>query len=65
MLTKLLNQAHAQVGISEDPGAEMFNTRMNSPKCPDEPMTLGIGRGIDERAPNLASRHGKLLHLNV
>jgi hypothetical protein len=65
MLTKPLDQAHAQAGISEDLGVEMSDPQTNPPKRPDEPMTLGLGRGIDESASDPASGHGKLLHLNV
>jgi hypothetical protein len=65
MLTKPLNRAHAQAGISEDPRVEMSDPRMNSPERPDEPMTLGIGRGIDKNAFDPASGHEKLLHLNL
>jgi hypothetical protein len=65
MLTKPLDWAHARAGISEDPGAEMSDPRTNSPERPDEPTTLGIGRGINENASDLASGRGKLLYLNV
>jgi hypothetical protein len=65
MLTKPLDRAYARVGISEDPGAEMSNPRTNPPECPDEPMTLGLGRGIDEDASDPASGCGKPLHLNI
>jgi hypothetical protein len=60
-----LDRALAPVGISEDLGAEMSNPRMNPPERPDEPMTLGVGRGIDGDASDPASGHGKPLHLNV
>jgi hypothetical protein len=65
MLTKPLDRAHARVRISEDLGAEMSDPRMNLPERPDEPMTLGLGRGIDEDASDPASGRGKLQHLNV
>jgi hypothetical protein len=42
-------------GILEDPGAEMSDPRMNPPERPDEPMTLGLGKGIDEDASDPAS----------
>jgi hypothetical protein len=65
MLTKPLSRAHARAGILGDPGVEMSNTRTNLPERPDEPMTLGLGRGIIEDASNPTSGHGKPLHLNV
>jgi hypothetical protein len=40
MLTKPLDQAHVRAGISEDPGAEIFDPRTKPPEHPDEPMTL-------------------------
>jgi hypothetical protein len=65
MLTKPLDLAHVRAGISEDPGAEMFDQRTNTFERPNEPMTLGLGRGIDEDASNPASGRGKPLHLNI
>jgi hypothetical protein len=59
MLTKPLDWTHVRAGISEDPGAEMSNPRTNLPKHPDEPVTLGLGRGIDENASDPTSGHGK------
>jgi hypothetical protein len=65
MLTKTLSWAHARAGILEDPGVEMSDPRTNLPESPDVPMTLGLGRGINEDASDPASGHGKPLHLNV
>jgi hypothetical protein len=65
MLIKPLKRTHTRAGISEDTGVEMSDPRTNSPERPDEPTTLGIGRGIDESTSNPASGRGKLLHLNV
>jgi hypothetical protein len=65
MLTKPLDWAHARAEISEDPGAEMSDPWTNPPERPNDPMTLGLGRGIDKDASDPASRCGKPLHLNI
>jgi hypothetical protein len=62
MLTKPIDRAHAWVRISEDLGAEMSDPWTNPPI---EPMTLGLGRGIDGGTFDPTSGHGKPLHLNV
>jgi hypothetical protein len=46
MLTKPLNRAHTPVGISEDPGAEMSDPRMNFPERLDGPAILELGKRI-------------------
>jgi hypothetical protein len=46
MLTKALNWAHVPAGISEDPGIEMSNPRMNFLECPDGSTILDIGKRI-------------------
>jgi hypothetical protein len=46
MLTKALNWAHVPAGISEDPGTEMSDPRMNFLECPDGSTILDIEKRI-------------------
>jgi hypothetical protein len=64
-LTRPLDWVHARAGISEDPGAGMSDPRTDPPERHVKPMTLGLGRGINEGVYDPASGRGKLLHLNV
>jgi hypothetical protein len=64
-LTKPLDRVHARAGISEDPGAGMFDLRMNPPEHHVKPMTLGLGRGVNEGVYDPALGHGKPQRLNI
>jgi hypothetical protein len=64
-LTRPLDQVHAHAGIPEDLGAGLSDPRMNPPERHVRPMTLGLGRGINEGVYDPASGRGKPQRLNI
>jgi hypothetical protein len=59
MLTKPLDRVHARAGISEDLGAGLSDPRTNPLEHHVRPMTLSLGRGINEGVYDPASGRGK------